>query len=106
MDQQVDLYAPKLNGVGGFATVRLRVCCCESRRGPLPMNSQAGHVPVCKVLFCSLSARLSVYLSVRLALSLSVSDCWSVCLCVCVSDRLFDRLSVCVGLSPSVSALL
>ena len=25
----MDLYAPKLNGPGGFATVHLRVRCCE-----------------------------------------------------------------------------
>ncbi|CAN0425473.1 unnamed protein product, partial [Ectocarpus sp. 12 AP-2014] len=32
VDQPVDLYAPKLNGPGGFATVHLRVRCCETGR--------------------------------------------------------------------------
>lgn len=33
VEQPVDLYAPKLNGPGGFATVHLRVRCCEQGRG-------------------------------------------------------------------------
>lgn len=41
VEQPVDLYAPKLNGPGGDATVHLRVRCCEpgGKRGTGPRRS-------------------------------------------------------------------
>eukprot|EP00904_Undaria_pinnatifida_P008772 jgi/Undpi1/5024/HiC_scaffold_19.g08376.m1 len=38
VEQPVDLYAPKLNGPGGFATVHLRVRCCEPGGGAPPLG--------------------------------------------------------------------
>ncbi|CAN0189783.1 unnamed protein product, partial [Ectocarpus fasciculatus] len=45
VDQPVDLYAPKLNGPGGFATVHLRVRCCETGGGPSAQSFRSLSAP-------------------------------------------------------------
>ena len=55
VEQTVDLYAPKLNGPGGDATVHLRVRCCEpgGKGGPSGANRSISAPNVMVSLVCN-----------------------------------------------------